>query len=59
MLNIFDIVPEPIFTEAPEIAEAAKSTPWILGYAAIGALIVIAVLIVVKLIVKANSKKIK
>lgn len=56
MLNIFDIVPEPRITEAP-IAETAKSMPWILGYAAIGALIVIAVLVVIKLIVKSSSKK--
>jgi len=59
MLNIFDVVPEPVFTEAPEIGEAAKSTPWILGYVAIGALILIAVLVVIKLIVKSSGKKTK
>ena len=59
MLNIFDIVPEPEFTETPQIVEAAQSTPWILGYVAIGALIVIAILVVIKLIVKSSNKKTK
>lgn len=59
MLSIFDLVPDPAFIEAPEVVETARSTPWIFAYAAIGAIIVIAVLIVVKLIVKSNRKKTK
>ncbi len=59
MLNIFDIVPEPVYTEAPEIVETAKSTPWILGYVAVGVLIVVAALVVIKLIVKSSGKKTK
>ena len=59
MLSIFDLAPEPRFTEAPEIIEAARSTPWIVAYAAIGLLIVIAVLVVIKLIVKSTKKETK
>lgn len=53
MLNIFDIVPEPTTTD---VFEVAKSTPWIFAYAAIGVIILIAVLIVVKIIAKSGKK---
>jgi len=54
MLCILDLVPEPIIEETES---AAISTPWILGYIVVGVLVVAAVLVVIKLIVKAKNKK--
>jgi len=49
MLNLLDIAPEPI------IEPATKSLPWISAYIAIGVLVCVAVLIVIKLIKKAKK----
>ncbi len=54
MLSILDLVPEPIIEEP---GSAAVSTPWIFGYVIVGVLVVAAVLVVIKLIVKAKSNK--
>jgi len=56
MLNIFDLVPEPLEL-VDEGGSAATSTPWILGYVVVGVLIVAAVLWVIKLIIKAKKSK--
>lgn len=57
MLSIFDLVPLPAFTQAPQIAESPGSTLWIIGYAVVGGLILAAVLIIIKQIVNSTSRK--
>ena len=54
MFAVLDLVAEPVIEEAES---ATISTPWIFGYVIVGVLVVAAVLVVIKLIVKAKDKK--
>ena len=51
MLNIFDIVPEPVM----EDIEPARSMPWIAAYVVIGVLVCVAVFFIIRAIVKAKK----
>jgi len=53
MFSLLDIVPEP----TQNIAETARSIPWIAAYIVIGALVCIAVFLVINKIVKMKNKK--
>ncbi len=54
MFAVLDVVAEPIIEETES---AMVSRPWIFGYVIVGVLVVAAVLVVIKLIVKAKDKK--
>ena len=51
MLNIFDIVPEPVI----EGTETARTLPWIAAYVVVGALVCVAVFFIIRAIVKAKK----